>query len=89
MNDKIKTPLIRLKKIDNLNSLKELPNPSYRMVMDLLLNHIKENNLQDENHRIRIIVDRAIAEIFGVTQPSISVHDLYHLVKAFVYNANA
>lgn len=88
LQPKLSAPRVKLRTIKNLEEVTQLKNPSYRQVMDALLDHIKKNNLQDENYRIRIIIDSVISKIFGIEQETVSVNDLYIMVKGYVHRPN-
>jgi chromatin remodeling complex protein RSC6 len=67
-----------------LNDLHKIKHPSYRQVMDLLIDYIVKNNLQDENNRITIILDDTIKRTFDLSDNSLKLHELYNVTKNFV-----
>jgi len=76
---RIPTPKLKLKKLA-VKDIPSLKSPSYRQVMDIVLEHIETYNLQDPNHCSNILIDQPLKLALNIESESLSVQALSQLI---------
>ena len=78
---KIPAPKVKIKKL-TIDDLDTISHPSYRLIMDIVIDHIKDHNLQDQNYRRKILTDIGLRKVLKTDADYILVDDLYGLIRS-------